>query len=309
MILLRTVLLALAMAFSAAAPAMAQNGPVRVLWVDANPGYHNQKAHHRQAIADHLTRSGNGQTFASTFVSPVRPGTLARALGQGDYDIVVIDSTSRNSPFNAADLQALQAHYASGHRAIMLDGSLWIRSVDANPTTRFPGTNGSSGGLTVNQMAALAQAGGGTFIGTDHDDFQVAANAALGALVPGARFSGTTVPSTDGDFIGRSLLAQQVPVRAADILNHWQTIPSQGETPVGTFTDFMGQPVTFYSLVETADKPGGGRKRPYVSASFDPGGERTAIGSTDMPAIEEAPPPEPKVKLPDNMPTRKGPPT
>ena len=104
-------------------------------------------------------------------------------------------------------------------------------------------------------------------------------------------------------FIGQTLLGQTVPVRAIDILNHWQSIPSQGEAPVGTFTDFTGQPVTLYTLVETADKPGGGAKKPYISASFDPGSAKTAIDS------ETAFAPEPEApRLPDNMPTRQGPP-
>lgn len=82
-------------------------------------------------------------------------------------------------------------------------------------------------------------------------------------------------------------------VIARDILRHWEAVPSQGEAPVGEFVDFMGRPVTLYSLVETADQPGGGRKRPYISASIFPGSGRTAIDS-DEPAFE-------------NLPTHKGP--
>ena len=282
-----------------------QGGPARILWINATPEYPPvQNDGHRRQMADYLGALDGGGRFAVTFAIARSPGAVASAFAGGPFDVVVIDATDRRSHFGPADLDALRGHYGSGRRAIMLDGSLWIRSTAENRTTEFPGVNGATGALLVNQVQALLDAGGGTLIGTDHDDFQTAANAALTALVPGARFSGTTNPSTDGDFIGRTLLAHDVPLRAIDILEHWQSIPTQGETPVGAFTDFMGQPVRLYALVETADKPGGGVKRPYVSASFDPGSERTAIDAAEA-AFEAEPEPP---RLPENMPTRKGPP-
>ncbi|WP_428929774.1 hypothetical protein [Marinibacterium sp. SX1] len=286
-------------------PVLAQSGPVRVLWWNANPEYSNQKNHHRQAMADFLNGFEGGNSVSTDFRSSTRGGDLAQQLNASSYDIVIIDTTDTRSRFNASDLDAVRAHYASGHRAVMLDGSFWIRSIRANATTRFPGPNGATGNLLVNQILALAEAGGGVLIGTDHDRYQAGANAVLTALIPGARFKGLTIPSTDGSFIGRTLLAHRVPVRAIEILEHWQSIPSQGEVPVGTFTDFTGQQVTLFNLVETADQPGGGGKRPYISASFDPGNERTAIGSSETLA-----PIAPVVPaLPENMPTRKGPPS
>ena len=112
--------------------------------------------------------------------------------------------------------------------------------------------------------------------------------------MPRARFSGRTNPSRDGEFIGNTLLNTAVSVRPLDILQHWEEIPSQAEAPVGQFTDFMGNPVTLHTLVETSDKPGGKAKRPYISASFAPGEGRTAIDSNAEPD-----PPR------DYMPTRK----
>ncbi|MEM9552104.1 MAG: hypothetical protein AAGA05_13075 [Pseudomonadota bacterium] len=303
----RSWILSLVLVVLTACAGLAQQAPIRVLWWNANPGWPNQTDRHRQMMADHLTAFGGGGVFVTTFVSSVRSGALAQQLGGAAFDVVVIDVTNNRSTFNAADLEALKGHYASGNRAIMLDGSLWIRSGSHNPTTNFPGKNGATGALLVNQIRALADAGGGTLIGTDHNSYQVGANAALAALIPGARFTGYTKPSTDGSFIGRTLLAHQVPVRAIDILEHWQSIPSQGEVPVGSFTDFTGQPLTLYNLVETADQPGGGVKLPYVSASFDPGSQRTAIDSREAAIVD---PPKVEIpKLPDNMPTRKGPPT
>ncbi|WP_158964920.1 hypothetical protein [Chachezhania sediminis] len=298
--------------------AWAQNGPFAVLWWNANPDEGTfKRAHHREAMATYLDKYDNGALFRVTYGIHRRGGDLARALIGQNYDVVVLDLTERRSRFSKADLEALKSFYAGGHRAIMLDGTLNIRHVNYDRWTTFPGPNGSNAGLLVNQVAAIGRAGGGILIGADHAAFQVSANAALRALVPGARFSGTTNPSTDGTFLGRSLLGEVVTVPANDLLQHWQTIPNQGEAPVGDFTDFLGQTVHFHSLVEAADKPGGGRKRPYISASFDPGAERTAIDSDRVTFQKPAPPttPEPveeveeKPQLPPNMPTRKGPPT
>ncbi|MDZ7710608.1 MAG: hypothetical protein U5K36_11545 [Roseovarius sp.] len=211
----------------------------------------------------------------------------------GRYDLVLVDSTVKHRVFNRDDLNALRNFYAASGRALMLDGSLWIRSTRFNPRTRFPGDNGALAGLLVNQVEALRKAGGGLLIGTDHDDFQVGANQVLGALVPGAKFTGDTTPSTDGAFNGKTLLSSEVRVRPADILRHWESVPSQGEAPVGRFEDFLGNEVMLYSLVDVSDKPGGTRKRSYVSFTGKPGFERYDVDS------EEAPEP------PDYMPTRK----
>ena len=250
-------------------------------------------ARDREKIANWVGAYGGGGVFATTFRVNRTGGALARELEQNQYDIIVLDLIGRRRYMNTADTTALQNFYASGKSALVLDGSLWIRNLRRYRATTFPGRNGATGGLMINQLTMLAEAGGGILIGTDHDAFQVGANYALRALVPGAQFSGRTVPSTDGDFIGEALLAKRERVIAKDILRHWEAVPSQGEAPVGNFVDFMGRPVTLYSLVETADKPGGGRKRPYVSASIFPGSGRTAIDS-DQPVF-------------DNLPTHKSP--
>ncbi|MEM6824589.1 MAG: hypothetical protein AAF566_05720 [Pseudomonadota bacterium] len=273
----------------------------RVLWFDGNVPDPSHTTAHRQRMVDYLNEYNGGQTFNVSFVSTRKRGGLAEALNGQDYDLVVLDLLANRNRFNDSDLTALQTHYTA-RRGLMLDGSFWIRSIRHNPTTEFPGTNGATGRLLVNQIKAMLDAGGGTLIGTDHSNFQVGANTALKALLPDARFTGSTSPSTDGTFKGKVLLAHAEPVRALDILEHWQTVPNQGEAPVGSFVDFTGQPVTLFDLVSTADKPGGGRKRPYVSASFDPGDDEFAIDGDVAPQVEET---EPEPELPDNMPTRK----
>lgn len=259
---------------------MAQHEARKVLWFNGMPDIQPSfTTRHRKVMADYANSFDNGRAFQITYRQRVSGGDLAAELNAAPYDIVILDLTNRRSRLNASDTKALRQFYASGRRGLMLDGSFGIRSIDINSTTKFPGKNGSSAALLINQLVSLSENGGGILIGTDHDLWQANANTALRALVPDARFSGLTNPSTDGDFIGSTLLASRVIVRASDLLKHWESVPNQGEAPVGNFTDFMGQPVVLKSLVETADKPGGGRKRAYISANFSNGEERIPIDS------------------------------
>ena len=254
----------------------------RILWYNAMPDYGSEvTTRHRQQMAEYLDQYDGGQQYDVTYTRNLRGGSLAEALGGAQYDILILDMANRRQRMNAEDVQALQQFYQSGHQSLMLDGSFAIRNINHNPTTRFPGRNGSSAGILVNQISALAQRGGGILIGTDHNIWQVNANAALSAILPGAKFRGTTNPSTDGDFIGVTLIGGRESVKAVDLLRHWESVPNQGEAPVGDFQDFLGQSVVLYSLVETADKPGGGRKRPYISASYFPGDNRIPIDSEE----------------------------
>lgn len=274
-------------------PGLAMGQPTTVLWWNTIDGKGEATSAERQKMADYLDAFGGGEVFDVTYVYQGSQKQLARQMADQSYGIVVIDTANLVPRFSAADLEAVQRHYASGHKAIMLDGTLNIRSVHFKPESVFPGPGGSSAALLVNQVTALARAGGGVLIGTDHNDFQIAANQVVRALVPDAAFTGLTDPSTNGEFIGSVLLGEVVPTKAKDILRHWESIPSQGQAPVGSFTDFLGNPVEFYALVEAADKPGTGPMRPYISASFDPGAKRTAIDNNK--------------EFNDHMPTRVGP--
>lgn len=263
-----------------AMPLASQHQATRVLWFSAMPDMGPEVvSSHRETMARYADEFQNGQAFNVTYTRKLQGGGLASELQTGQYDIVVLDMANRRNRMNGDDIYALQQFYAGGRSALILDGSFAIRNITHNPATKFPGVNGSSAGLLINELAALAERGGGILIGTDHNIWQPTANAAVNALVPGAQFSGTTNPSTDGDFIGDLLLGTRVTVTAADLLRHWESVPNQGEAPVGQFSDFMGRPIELYSLVETADKPGGGRKRPYISASFSPGDRRIPIDS------------------------------
>ncbi len=288
--LIATVFLALVLLVRAEA----SEAQTRVLWWNGTPDEPpNMFARNRETMARYVDAYGGGQEFDVTFRTSLRGGDLAAELAQNTYDIIVLDVVTRRVYVNGADVSAVQDFYASGKSALMLDGSLWIRNLRKHRVTQFPGVNGSIAGMTMNQLFVLADAGGGIFFGVDHNIYQAGANRILQALVPSAKFTGLTKPSTDGAFIGDALLAKREAVTAKDILQHWAAVPNQGEAPVGDFVDFLGRPVTLYSLVETADQPGGGRKRPYVSASVYPGAERTAIDSETSGL--------------DNLPTHKGP--
>lgn len=279
----RIVLVVFCVVVSSVAPAAAQHQAKKVLWFNGMPDFKPEVVNrHRQDMARYVGKFRDGKAFEVTFKRRLRGGGLAAELNAAQYDVVVLDLANRRVRLNAADVKALQNFYASGRDKLMLDGSFAIRNIRHNPTTKFPGVNGSSGSLLINQIYALADNGGGVLIGTDHNDWQSNANKALQGLVPQARFRGTTNPSTDGDFIGTLLLSSRVTVAARDILRHWESVPNQGEAPVGEFTDFSGRPITLYSLVETADKPGGGRKRPYISMNFFPGDRRIPIDSEEQ---------------------------
>lgn len=293
--LFQSVLIGL-MIWLCCATSPAHAAPLRILWWNASVTEPKAGPNDRKKIVDYLNRHENGAEFRVTQINSNRKGQFAGHLSSADYDMIIIDSTTPSALFNRADLDAFRGFYAKSGRRVMLDGTLWIRSTRYTSLSRFPGKGEVLGKFTLNQLEPFRDTGG-ILIGTDHDAFQTSANQALRAIIPDARFSGRTNPSRDGRFFGDGLLSASDPVTPIDILRHWESIPSQAETPVGNFVDFMGNPVTLYSLVETSDKPGRKRKRPYISANFDPGQDSVAIDSKVLPD-------KPK----DRMPTRKSPP-
>ena len=136
--------------------------PVRVLWWDGSPTYDGAtNAQDRAALALYVDGFGGGAQFAVTFQSTTRAGALAQQMTRGPYDILVLDVTTTSANFTNADLAAVQQHYQSGRNALMLDGTLWVRNARPGPLTVFPGPNGASAALLMNQMQALVNAGGG----------------------------------------------------------------------------------------------------------------------------------------------------
>lgn len=289
--------MALALGVALILPGTAWAQEFSVLWWSAFlwravPGDESDIGANRRVLADHLDGLPG---YDVTFYHKTDPGDFAAHMRTTArrYDLIVVDSAISRPVFNAADLEAFRAYYAASGRALMLDGSLTIRNGLQDARSRFPGDNGALAGLLVNQVEALRKAGGGLLIGTDHERFQVGADQLLDALLPGVQFNGTTNPSRDGAFNGKTLLSGKERVRPVDILRHWESIPDQAEAPVGRFRDFLGNEVELYSLVDVSDKPGGTRKRSYISFTGKPGFERYDVDSQEAPEV------------PDYMPTRK----
>ncbi len=281
----------------AASVALAQPAfaaPYSVLWWDSTPEYGGQATDaFRQEMSDSLTAYAGGTVFTSTYFSSETPGSLAAHLASNMYDVIVFDATSQFAKFDAADLAAVQAMYGGGKNNLLLDGTLYIRSIAYDAGSDYPGINGSSAALTINEVFSLAKRGGGFMIGTDHNCCQVDANQILNALIPLASFSGVTYPSTDGVWNGTELLAGPSPVASADIFAHWDSIPTQAIAPTGAFVDFLGNAVNLYSQVDVADDPGGGPKYSYISTSFNVSGGEVIITDPNPPDPNNGAVPEP----------------
>ncbi|MDJ1184638.1 PEP-CTERM sorting domain-containing protein [Roseofilum casamattae] len=230
--------------------------------------------------------------FETTYMSHRTPGELANHLDLHTYDAIVLDTDYRSPPFpfGVEDREALKEHYKNKSNLI-LDGSLLIRSMDFWPQFDFPGPNNAFGHLTANQVYTLVKKGGGMMIGTDHAIHHADANFMLDAILPGAEFSGVTNPSTDGVFYGADFLNNVASVVPMDIFNHWSSMPNQGIAPTGDFIDFLGNPVTLYSQVDVADKPGGGEKYSYISTSWKPDECTTAVTGTSSACQQKVPEP------------------
>lgn len=254
--------------------------PFDVLWWDSTPSYGGQAADPlRQEMSDYLTAYDGGSYFNSSYVSSETAGTLSTHLATNHYDVIIFDATSAANKFNADDLSSVQNHYSTKSN-LLFDGSLYIRNINFNAGTDFPGPGDAMGGLLINQVYQLANRGGGIMVGTDHNCCQTDANQIVDAVVPGAGFTGLTVPSTDGVFYGSDLLGGLVDIAANDVLTHWNSVPSQGIAPTGLFTDILGSSVELFSQVDVADVPGGGPKYSYISTSWEPGSGTTDVDDT-----------------------------
>ncbi|MEH0021911.1 MAG: hypothetical protein V6Z89_19810 [Desulfobacter sp.] len=266
-------LFALFLLFLITIPFGAAHAQVNVLWWDATPTYGSQCPDAlRKKMCDYLTTYNAGNAFQCTYVSSMAQGEFANHMQSNTYDVIVLDATNSTSTFSAADRSSLAAFYAN-HPAVLLDGILYIRSIDYNTTTNFPGINQSTGGLTVNEVYQVYAHGGGVMIGTDHQGHQAGANAMLQAIIPGASFTGITYPSVDGQFNGTGLLEALATVSPFDLFQHWDAVPTQAISPTGVFTDVNGNAITLYSQVDVADDPGGGPKYSYISTSWEPSGD------------------------------------
>ncbi len=277
-VLSRSLLLALA--GSVLGSGLAQAAPFNVLWFDATPEYGGQAPNaYREEMANSLTATP-GNVFTATYVDGLAAGSLAVALSANSYDVVIIDATGAS--VNSADVDALRAFYESGKKNLLLDGSLYIRNIEFNAETDYPGPASAMDNFTRNEVHNIASRGGGIFFGTDHDCCQGGINQLLAGILPDAQFSGVASPNVNGTVYGTQLLNSIDPVAPLGLLNHWSSEGTQGIPPSGTFTDFLGASRTLYTQVDFP-LPGTSQRFPFVTTSWQPGEGQIIITDPDPP--------------------------
>ena len=133
--------------------------PLRILWWDGSPTYEGAtNARDREKMARYIDGFDGGSSYAVTFQHSTRGGDFSRHMSGSAYDLVVMDVTTTAANFNNADLDAFRRFYQSGHKALMLDGTLWIRNARPDVETKFPGPNGAGAALLMNQIKLMEQA-------------------------------------------------------------------------------------------------------------------------------------------------------
>lgn len=289
----RSALIALALVAIGAPVSRAAGGatdPIRVLWWDATDEFGGQAADAlRQQMSDYLDGFAGGGVFDATYVATTGIGALATFLSGHDFDVIVIDATTLQETFDFADQHALMLHYVD-HPNLLLDGTLYVRSIVFNATSIFPGVNGSTGAFTADEVLQLAQRGGGILFGTDHDCCSPQANYLLDEILPGAAFCCSTTASLNAQFLGSDLTTGAAVASAIDLVDHWASIPSPGVAPTGTFVDVRGEMVELHSQVRVEDLFEGTLET-YVSTSWSPtfdGPDPDCNGNDVLDAIDVA---------------------
>lgn len=184
----------------------------------------------RGAIANTLENYQGGRVFDVDFVQTQIPGSLGLHLNSkpvGFYNQIWFDTTIyQTSLLNAADLAALNAWAAHKQPEFILDSSFFFRNKDTTTLTA------SGTAVTINQALALKNAGGGIFIGTDHNDFAYTANQILTNFGFDGLFSGSANITSKSYFVGNLLLTPEH-VGGYFFVNNLQGL-STSNVPVGT---------------------------------------------------------------------------
>ncbi|MGF1523321.1 MAG: hypothetical protein ACFBSF_13480 [Leptolyngbyaceae cyanobacterium] len=236
----------------------------------------------RSAIADSLDDYGDGSIFDVDFVQTHVAGDLASFLNAQPidyYDQIWFDTTIRDTAvLNDADLAALNTWAANDQPEFILDSSFFFRNKTGFTLTA------SAEAVTFNEALALQSIGGGILIGTDHNQFTDTANQILTNFGFDTLFTGVSLITADGSFVG-DLLLQPESVGDDFFTNNLEDLTTS-HIPVGEHTlnaNGGDRTITIsenlYSL--SPDKV------VHIGASFDTGSSETPLIPDDMESVPE----------------------
>ncbi|MEL7315238.1 MAG: hypothetical protein AAFN08_09825, partial [Cyanobacteria bacterium J06559_3] len=145
------------------------------------------------------------------------------------YDQIWFDTTIRDTAIlNDADLEALNTWAANDQPEFILDSSFFFRNKTGSTLTA------SAEAVTFNEALALQSFGGGILVGTDHNQFTGTANQILTNFGFDTLFTGSSLITADGSFVG-DLLLQPEPVEDDFFSNNLEGLTTS-RIPVGEHT-------------------------------------------------------------------------
>ncbi|NER05671.1 MAG: PEP-CTERM sorting domain-containing protein [Okeania sp. SIO3C4] len=232
----------------------------------------------RSTIADFIDNYEDGNVFDVDFVQTHVSGDLASFINAKPidyYDQIWFDTIIyQPALLNGADLDALNAWSTNKQPEFILDSSFHTRNHATNTMTA------SSGALTINQALALQDAGGGIFIGTDHEGFNYTANQILANFGFDDFFTGINYITSNGSFVGDSMLAPNS-VGSDFFTNHLQGL-STSNVPIGTHVlneNGGNRTINIYENLFSYSP----NKIAHIGTSFEPGSQITPIDNPELP--------------------------
>ena len=209
----------------------------KILYLNSTRGHASNYGSFREPIADTLDDYKRNTVFDVDFIQTHIPGNLADWLNSkplGYYDQIWFDTTVLSSPLlDSNDLLALNTWAENKQPEFILDSSFFARNraryIHGKPVDYL---TASSASATINQALALQEAGGGIFIGTDHNCCTNTANQILGNFGFDGFFTGSYNITSNASFVG-DLFFDPEPVGSDFFTNHLAGL-STSSVPVGT---------------------------------------------------------------------------
>ena len=224
-------------------------------------------------IVDALENYQDGNVFDVDFVQNHVAGDLAFFLNSRPidfYDQIWFDTTIRDiSVLNSEDLDALNTWAAANQPEFILDSSFFRRGVNT----------ASAQSVTINEALALQNAGGGIFLGTDHNVFANTANQVLTNFGFDELFTGTHFITANGEFVG-NLLLQPEPVGPEFFTANLQGL-STSNVPIGTHVLNENGGDRTIEIFENLFSLSPGRIS-HIGASFNTGSGTTPIDNPEV---------------------------